>query len=104
MGSLNDFFNRGKKRFVFLKKFYTFFTSVAFCPFSDSSISYSTLSPSFKNVPVGMDVLWTKMSFPSSPDMNPYPFRGLYHFTVPFIFFFPPLDFRSQFSFVIDTY
>jgi hypothetical protein len=71
--------------------FIYFLRFVAFVPRSESSIWYSTASPSWRVIPSGRDVLWTNVSLPSSPVRKPKPFMSLYHFTVPFIVCFTVL-------------
>jgi len=63
---------------------YSFCTSTARGPLSESSFSNSTLSPSLRKTPMGRADWWTKTSFSSSPWINPYPFLALNHCTVPF--------------------
>ncbi len=67
-----------------------FLTLMALGPRSDSSISYSTWSPSLRFSPGGTAVRCTKMSFSSSPSIKPKPFMSLYHLIVPFIFCVSP--------------
>ena len=77
--------------------FYRVFNSAACIPLFVVFGVYSTLSPALRKiVQKGISVLWTKRSFPSSPCINPYPFRTLYHLTIPFIVL-PSLKIRLQF-------